>query len=106
MAYAVITSGSKQYRVTEGDVLVVDRLAGLEKDGEIKFDQVLLVEDGETTKVGAPVVEGASVTAQVVAAEARGKKGIAFKFKRRKGFHKKKGFRAALTKVKITAINA
>lgn len=106
MAYAVITSGSKQYRVTEGDVLVVDRLADLEKDGEIKFDRVLLVEDGENTKVGAPVVEGASVTAQVVDPEARGKKGIAFKFKRRKGFHKKKGFRAALTKVKIIAINA
>ena len=106
MAYAVITSGSKQYRVTEGDVLVVDRLADLEKDGEMTFDQVLLVEDGEATKVGTPVVEGAKVTAQVLDAEARGPKGVAFKFKRRKGFHKKKGFRAALTKVKITAINA
>lgn len=106
MAYAVITSGSKQYRVTVGDVLVVDRLAGLEKDGEVTFDQVLLVEDGEATKVGTPVVEGAKVTAQVVDAEARGAKGVAFKFKRRKGFHKKKGFRAALTKVKVTAINA
>ena len=106
MAYAVITSGSKQYRVTVGDVLVVDRLPDLEKDGETTFDKVLLVEDGETTKVGTPVVEGATVTAQVVDAEARGAKGVAFKFKRRKGFHKKKGFRAALTKVKITAINA
>ena len=106
MAYAVITSGSKQYRVTVGDVLVVDRLAGLEKDGEMTFDKVLLVEEGDTTKVGAPVVEGAKVTAQVLDAAARGPKGIAFKFKRRKGFHKKKGFRAALTKVKITAINA
>ena len=106
MAYAVITSGSKQYRVTVGDVLVVDRLADLEKDGEVTFDQVLLVEDGETTKVGAPTVAGATVTAQVLDPEARGKKGIAFKFKRRKGFHKKKGFRAALTQVKITAINA
>ena len=106
MAYAVITSGSKQYRVTEGDVLVVDRLPGLEKAGEVTFDQVLLVEDGEATKVGTPVVEGATVKAEVLDPEARGKKGIAFKFKRRKGFHKKKGFRAALTKVKVTAINA
>ena len=106
MAYAVITSGSKQYRVTVGDVLVVDRLADLAKDGEMTFDQLLLVEDGEATKVGTPVVEGAKVTAQVLDAEARGPKGVAFKFKRRKGFHKKKGFRAALTKVKITAINA
>lgn len=106
MAYAVITSGSKQYRVTVGDVLVVDRLPGLEKDGEATFDQVLLVEDGGATKVGTPTVAGATVKAQVVDPEARGAKGIAFKFKRRKGFHKKKGFRAALTKVKITAINA
>lgn len=106
MAYAVITSGSKQYRVTVGDVLLVDRLPDLEKDGETVFDKVLLVEDGETTKVGAPTVAGATVTAQVLDAAARGPKGVAFKFKRRKGFHKKKGFRAALTKVKVTAINA
>ena len=106
MAYAVITSGSKQYRVTVGDVLTVDRLPELEKDGEVTFDKVLLVEDGEATKVGTPVVDGAKVTAQVLDAEARGAKGVAFKFKRRKGFHKKKGFRAALTQVKITAINA
>ena len=106
MAYAIFASGSKQYRVTVGDVVEVDRLPDLQNDGEAKFDHVLLVENGETTKVGAPVVEGASVTALVLDAEARGPKGIAFKFKRRKGFHKKKGFRAALTKVKITAINA
>ena len=106
MAYAVFTSGSKQYRVTVGDILTVDRLAGLEKDGETTFDQVLLVEDGEATKVGTPTVAGATVTAKVLDPEARGVKGVAFKFKRRKGFHKKKGFRAALTKVEITAINA
>ena len=93
MAYAVFTSGSKQYRVTVGDVLTVDRISGLEKDGE-------------ATKVGTPTVAGATVTAKVLDPEARGVKGIAFKFKRRKGFHKKKGFRAALTKVQVTAINA
>ena len=106
MAYAVFTSGSKQYRVTVGDILTVDRLAGLEKDGETTFDQVLLVEGEVETKVGTPTVAGATVTAKVLDPEARGAKGIAFKFKRRKGFHKKKGFRAALTKVQITAINA
>ncbi len=106
MAYAVFTSGSKQYRVTVGDVLTVDRISGLENDGETTFDQVLLVEDGDATKVGTPTIEGATVTAKVLDAEARGAKGVAFKFKRRKGFHKKKGFRAALTKVEITAINA
>ena len=106
MAYAVFTSGSKQYRVTVGDILTVDRLAGLEKDGETTFDQVLLVENEGETQVGAPTVAGATVTAKGLDPEARGAKGIAFKFKRRKGFHKKKGFRAALTKVQITAINA
>ena len=106
MAYAVFTSGSKQYRVTVGDVLTVDRISGLEKDGEATFDQVLLLEDGDKTTVGTPTVAGAKVIAKVLAPEARGAKGIAFKFKRRKGFHKKKGFRAALTKVEITAINA
>ena len=106
MAYAVFTSGSKQYRVTVGDVLTVDRISGLEKDGEATFDQVLLLEDGDKTTVGTPTVAGAKVIAKVLDPEARGAKGIAFKFKRRKGFHKKKGFRAALTKVEITAINA
>ena len=106
MAYAVFTSGSKQYRVTVGDVVELDRLPDQEKDGELTISEVLLVEDGETTKIGTPVVEGASITAQVLDPEARGPKGVAFKFKRRKGFHKKKGFRAALTKVKVTAINA
>ena len=106
MAYAVFTSGSKQYRVTVGDVLTVDRISGLEKDGEATFDQVLLLEDGDKPTVGTPTVAGAKVIAKVLDPEARGAKGIAFKFKRRKGFHKKKGFRAALTKVEITAINA
>ena len=106
MAYAVFTSGSKQYRVTVGDVLTVDRIAGLEKDGEATFDKVLLVEDGAETKVGTPVVAGATVTAKRIDPDSRGCNGIPFKFKRRKGFHKKKGFRAALTKVEITAINA
>ncbi len=106
MAYAVFASGSKQYRVTVGDVVEVDRLPDMKDEGEAVFDHVLLVEDGDSTKVGAPVVQGASVKAQVLQAQARGPKGVAFKFKRRKGFHKKKGFRAALTKVKITAINA
>ena len=106
MAYAVFTSGSKQYRVTVGDVLTVDRISGLEKDGEATFDQVLLLEDGDKTTVGTPTVAGAKVIAKVLDPEARGAKGIAFKFKRRKGFHKKKGFRAALTRVEVTASNA
>ena len=58
MAYAVFTSGNKQYRVTVGDVLTVDRISGLENDGETTFDQVLLVEDGDATKVGTPTMGG------------------------------------------------
>lgn len=106
MAYAVFITGGKQYRVTVGDVLNVDRIAGLTTDGETNFDQVLLVEGEGKTTVGTPTVAGASVTAKVVDAEARGVKGVAFKFKKRKGFHKKKGFRAALTRIEITGIKA
>ncbi len=106
MAHAVFITGGKQYRVTEGDVLNVDRISGLESGGEASFDKVLLVEDGATTTVGTPTVEGAVVSAKVIDAEARGAKGVAFKFKRRKGFHKKKGFRAALTRIEITGIKA
>ncbi len=106
MAYAVFITGGKQYRVTEGDALNVDRISGLENEGEVTFDKVLLIETEEGTTVGTPVIEGASVVAKVVDAEARGQKGIAFKFKRRKGYHKKKGFRAALTRIEITGIKA
>lgn len=104
MAYAVFKTGGKQYRVQVGDVLTVDRISTLAQDSEATFDQVLLVEADGTTKVGTPTVSGATVTAKVLDAAARGAKGVAFKFKRRKGFHKKKGFRAALTKIEITAI--
>lgn len=104
--YAIFKTGGKQYRVQVGDVVSVDRLSGVENDGETIFDQVLFVGNEGKAAVGAPLVSGATVTAKVLDAAERGPKGIAFKFKRRKGFHKKKGFRAALTKVEITAINA
>ncbi len=106
MAHAIFITGGKQYRVTVGDVLNVDRISGLTTEGETSFDQVLLVEDDSKTTVGTPTVSGASVTAKVIDAEARGDKGVAFKFKRRKGYHKKKGFRAALTRIEITGIKA
>jgi len=106
MAYAVFIAGGKQHRVTIGDVLNVDRISDLEDGGELSFDQVLLIEDGTTTNVGTPTITGATVVAKIIVAEARGVKGIAFKFKRRKGYHKKKGFRAALTTIEITSINA
>ncbi len=101
MAYAVIKTGGKQYRVQQGDKIDVEKLDAA-VDAELTFD-ALLVGEGETVKVGAPVVEGASVTAKVID-QFRGPKGVAFKFKRRKGFHKTKGFRRHLTKLEITSI--
>jgi large subunit ribosomal protein L21 len=101
MAYAVIKTGGKQYRVEAGTKFDVEKLdASL--DSEIRFD-ALLVGDGGNVRIGAPVVEGASVTAKVIG-QFRGPKGVAFKFKRRKGFHKTKGFRRSLTKLEITSI--
>ncbi len=103
MAYAVIKTGGKQYRVQQGTKFDVEKLDA-PVDSELTFD-VLIVGEGESVKIGAPVVEGASVTAKVLS-QFRGPKGVAFKFKRRKGFHKTKGFRRSLTKLEVTAINA
>ncbi len=105
MAYAVFKTGGKQYRVQKGDFIVVERLSTLEEGAETKFDEVLMVENEGSVRVGTPLVEGASISAKVVS-QCRGKHGVAFKFKRRKGFHKKKGFRRALTKLEIVDINA
>ena len=101
MAYAVIKTGGKQYRIQEGDKFDVEKL-DVEVDSEVKFD-VLLVVDGDSMRIGAPIVDGVSVTAKVIS-QFRGPKGVAFKFKRRKGFHKTKGFRRSLTKLEITSI--
>ncbi|MCU0748348.1 MAG: 50S ribosomal protein L21 [Akkermansiaceae bacterium] len=101
MAYAVIKTGGKQYRVSEGTKFDVEKLDA-ELDSEIKFD-ALIVGEGDSVKIGAPLVEGASVTVKVVN-QYRGPKGVAFKFKRRKGFHKTKGFRRSLTTLEVTSI--
>ena len=102
MAYAVIKTGGKQYRIQEGERFDVEKLDA-EVDSEIQFSEVLLVGEGETDKVGTPSVPGATVTAKVVS-QYRGPKGVAFKFKRRKGFHKTIGFRRSLTTLEITSI--
>ena len=104
MAYAIFKTGGKQYRVQTGDVIDVECINTLEEGAEASFDQVLMVENDGKVTVGTPMVEGATVSAKVVS-QFRGKKIIAFKFKRRKGFHKKKGSRRAMTKLEITAIN-
>jgi len=101
MSYAVIKTGGKQYRVQKGDQIDVEKLA-LEEGDEASFD-VLMVGEGGSVKVGAPLVSGASVKAKVLE-QFRGEKGVAFKFKRRKGYHKTKGYRRHLTKLEITSI--
>lgn len=95
---AIIETGGKQYRVSEGEVLNVEKL-NAEKGAEVVFDKVLLL-DG---KVGAPYVENAKVVATVVD-EIKGKKIIVYKYKSKKNYHKKKGHRQPYTKIKITAI--
>ncbi|MGN1016289.1 MAG: 50S ribosomal protein L21 [Faecousia sp.] len=99
---AVIVTGGKQYTVSEGDVLYVEKL-GAEVDATVKFDQVLAVLDGENTKIGAPVVEGAAVEAKVVK-NGKGKKITVLKYKAKKNEKKKIGHRQPYTKVEITKI--
>ena len=101
--YAVIETGGKQYRVSEGDIIRVEKL-GNEEGSKVVFDQVLVVNDG-ALKIGTPTVEGATVTAEVME-NGRGKKVIVYKYKRKSGYHKKNGHRQAYTQVKIESINA
>ena len=100
--YAIIATGGKQYKVSEGDVIRVEKL-DVEAGSAYTFDQVLAVNNGELV-VGSPVVEGATVSA-TVEGNARGKKVIGYKYKRKTGYHKKNGHRQAYTQLKIEKIN-
>jgi large subunit ribosomal protein L21 len=102
MAYAVIQTGGKQYRVAEGDVIEVEKLA-VEAGTDARFEEVLLVSNGESLSIGAPLVAGAAVTAEVVE-QTKAPKVIAFKYKRRKGYHRTVGHRRQLTRLKIKTI--
>jgi large subunit ribosomal protein L21 len=104
MAFAVIRTGGKQYRVAAGDKLEIEKLE-LEPGATTRFDEVLLVADGDAVKVGRPLVTGAAVSAKVVD-QVKGDKVIAYKFKRRKGYHRTVGHRQKLTCVEITGISA
>ena len=99
---AVIVTGGKQYTVAEGDVLYIEKL-NAEAESVVKFDEVLAVLDGENSKIGAPVVEGASVEAKVIK-NGKGKKITVFKYKAKKGEKKKIGHRQPYTTVEITKI--
>jgi len=100
--YAIIATGGKQYKVSEGDIIKVEKLDA-EAGNTVTFDQVLAVSDKEL-KVGSDVA-AASVTATVMD-QGKGKKVIVYKYKRKTGYHKKNGHRQAYTQVKIEKINA
>ena len=100
--HAVILTGGKQYRVTEGDVLAIEKL-DLEPGRKAQFDQVLLVEDGETIQVGTPVLDNAMVLGLVLE-NFKDEKVLVFKKKRRKQYRRTRGHRQQLTKVRITRI--
>jgi large subunit ribosomal protein L21 len=102
--YAVLETGSKQYRVSAGDKLEIERL-DVEAGKPFTFDRVLMVSNDGKVTVGAPTISGATVTADVVE-HIRGEKKLTFKMKRRKGYHKSIGHRQELTVVKVTGINA
>lgn len=101
--YAVLETGSKQYRVSAGDTLEIERLP-VEAGKTFTFDRVLFASNEGKVSVGAPTVSGATVVADVVE-HIRGDKKVTFKMKRRKGYHKKIGHRQELTVVKIKEIN-
>ena len=100
--YAIIATGGKQYKVSEGDVIKVEKLAG-EAGDAVTFDQVVAISD-DTLKVGADVAK-ATVSATVME-QGRDKKVIVYKYKRKTGYHKKNGHRQSFTRVKIEKINS
>ncbi len=100
--YAVIETGGKQYRVSEGDIIRVEKLPA-EIGSKVDFDSVLLVGEGDKVKIGTPNVTGAKVTGKVIEQD-RGKKIIVFKMKRRKGYRRKQGHRQDFTGVLIGKI--
>ena len=111
--YAIIETGGKQYKVSEGDIITVEKLA-VEAGSEYKFDKVLVLAkegdikvlvlgEGKDIKVGAPYVEGAAVTASVIG-DGKEKKVVVYKYKPKKGFHKKRGHRQPFTKLQIKSL--
>ena len=102
--YAVIKTGGKQYKVEEGTVLQVEKLEQNEGD-KIEFNDVLMYSDGETVTLGSPLVENVKVKAEIIK-QAKDKKVLVFKYKRRKGYRKMRGHRQLFTEIKIDSITA
>lgn len=103
MAYAIIKTGGRQHRVAEGDIIDVDFL-NEEAGREGVFADVLFHSDGKKLTHGSPLIEGATVTGEVIE-QRKDKKVIAFKYRRRKGYHRTVGHRRKLTRIKITGIS-
>ncbi len=101
--YAVIKTGGKQQRVSEGDVVAIEKINGAKGD-KVVFDQVLMVGKDDDIRIGRPVVEGAKVTGEIVC-QTKGDKIVVFKMKKRKGYHKKIGHRQELTSMRIKEIS-
>lgn len=102
--FAVVKTGGKQYRVEEGNVIKVEKLAG-EAGDKITFDEVLMAGEGSKVKIGSPVVKGAKVTAEILE-QTRADKIIVFKKKRRQNYRRKKGHRQHQTVLRVTGISA
>lgn len=102
--YAVIETGGKQYRVSEGQAIKFEKLA-VEPGAKVHFDKVLMIADGDKIQVGAPYITGGQVSAEVLS-QGRGKKVKIIKFRRRKHYRRQMGHRQYYTEVKITAIKA
>ncbi len=102
--YAVISSGGKQYKVSEGEVLRVEKIPG-EIGNPVTFDRVLLFSDGENISIGQPLLDNVAVRGHIVE-QGKAKKILVFKYKRRKGYRRKQGHRQTYTAVKIESIGA
>lgn len=100
--FAVIETGGKQYAVSEGDLITVEKLSS-GKDGAVSFDKVLLVDDGKETTIGAPYIEGATVTGKIEQ-EGRARKITVIKYKAKSRYFKKRGHRQPFAKVRISKI--
>ncbi len=100
--YAIVKTGGKQYKVREGDILQIEKLAG-EVGNDISFDDVLMYSNGETVTVGQPKVDNVTVSGQIVA-QGKSKKVIVFKYKRRKRYRRTQGHRQQFTAVRIDSI--
>jgi large subunit ribosomal protein L21 len=101
--HAIIETGGKQYKVAEGDTLYIEKL-NVEAGETVTFDKVLAVVDGDNAKFGAPTVNGASVTANVVK-NGKGRKVLVFKYKPKKNYRRRQGHRQPYTKVEITKVS-